>query len=180
MMPPKYKNQKQGETVADKLLVKYKQYIAEEVYENYGLGPCGKDNWIGSFPYSTSMESFIIKKTKLWIRLLDSRDANSSNPQFLKALINRIVAYLADWAENAPNRTKNSTIRALKRELWDNNSHIQGMLLLQQQQRNTPRTPQTVAAKRRREHIANAKRNYDMHRQVNLVFIEVNQYKMKK
>ena len=87
-MPPKQKNQKQGETVADKLLGKYKQYIAEEVYENHGLGPRGKDNWIESFPYSTSMEAFIIKNTKLWIRLLDSRDSNSSNPQFLKALVN--------------------------------------------------------------------------------------------
>lgn len=180
MMPPKQKNQKQGETVADKLLGKYKQYIAKEIYDNHGLGPRGKDNWIESFPYSTSMESFIIKNTKLWIRLLDSRDSNSSNPQFLKALVNRIVVYLADWAENAPNRTKNSAIKALKRELWDNNSYIQGMLLWQQQQRNTHRSPQTVAAKHKRERIANAKRNYDMHRQVSLVFIEVNQYKIKK
>ncbi len=181
-MPPKQKNQKQGETVADKLLNKYKQYIAKEIYDNHGLGPRAKDNWIESFPYSTNLEAFIIKNTKLWIRLLDSRDSNSTNPPFLKALVNRIVAYLADWAENAPNHTRNSTIKALKRELWDENSYIQGMLLWQQQQRdsNIRRSPQTVAVKRKRERIANAKRDYDMHRQVNLIFIEVNQYKIKK
>ena len=177
-MPPKQKNQKQGETVADKLLAKYKEYIAKEIYENHGLGPRAKNNWIESFPYSVKMETFVIKNTKLWIRLLDSRDSNSTNPQFLKALVNRIVAYLAQWAEDAPKRTRNSTVKFLKNELWDNNSYIQGMILWQQQR--AQRTPQTVAAKHKRERIVNAKRNYDMHRQVNLVFVEVNQYKVKK
>lgn len=180
-MPPKQKNQKQGETVADKLLVKYKKYIANEIYENHGLGPRAKTNWIDSFPYSTELESFIIKNTKLWFRLLDLRDSNSTNPQFLKALVNRIAVYLAEWTKDAPNRTYNTAVKTLKRELWDNNSYIQGLLLWQQQRNNNVRrSPQMVSDKRKRERIANAKLDYDIHRQVNLVFIEVNQYKIKK
>ncbi len=176
-MPPKQKNQKHGETVADKLLAKYKEYIANEIYENHGLGPRAKTHWIDSFPYSTELESFVIKNTKLWIRLLDPRDSNSTNPQFLKALVNRIAAYLAEWTKEAPNRTYNT----LKRELWDNNSYIQGLLLWQQQRNdNVRRSPQMVSDKRKRERIANAKRDYDIHHQVNLVFIEVSQYKIKK
>ena len=176
------KNNVSKESAADRLLKKYIEWIAKAVYDNYGLGPATKPNWIESFPHSVQLESFVISQTKVWLHTLDSRDSNSTNPSFLKALVNRIAVYLSDYAVKAPNTTKNRATNALKSALWDKNSYIQGLLCWHHQKRSNSqkRSPQTVAKRRQHERMAQARKDYDTHRQVHLIFVEVSQYKIKR
>ena len=87
-MQNKSRMDKNGETMADRALNKYIAWISEEFYKEFGLGKrdsnlptieAKKLAWQTLHPWNEDKEKFIIKQTKLYIRLLDSHDSNSTN-----------------------------------------------------------------------------------------------------
>ena len=189
-MPPKQRKDKNGKTVADKALDKYIAYISAEVYKQYGLGK--KDNdlqdteakkqaWTTIHAWDEAKEKFVIERTKLHIRLLDSGDSNSTNLQFLKALVNRIASYLSEYCQHGPKRSKNRARSMLIKALYENNSYIRGLELYQAERRANaqPRTQKTVADRKKRERIAAHKKKRDMEHQVHIMFVEVATYRKK-
>ena len=140
-MQHKSRKDKNGKTFADKVLEQYISYISEEVYEQYGLGKkdsdiigtnAQKNAWMVLHNWDDAKEKFVIERTKTYIRTLDSTDSNSTNLQFIKALVNRIVAYLSVFCQNGPNRTIKSAKEMLGEVLFSlvkMTSHLQNGLL---------------------------------------------------
>lgn len=183
-MPPKQRKDKNGETVADKELKKYISWISEEFYKQYGLGKVDNNlpdidskklAWSTLHAWNQTKENFVIERTKLYIRLLDSADSNSTNLQFIKALVNRIASYLSEFCQHGPKRSKNRARNILIDILYKNNSYIRGLELYQMERRENarPRTQKSVADKKKRERIAAYKKGREMERQVHIMFVEV-------
>lgn len=164
-MSPKQRIDNNGETVADKALKKYIAYISEEVYEQYGLGDgCNKLPdieakklaWITLHPWDEAKENFVIDRTKLHIRLLDSHDPNSTNLQFIKALVNRIASYLSEFCQHGPDRSRNLAKSILVDAIYKNNSYVRGLEVYQEGHRanNQQPTQEPVEPKKKRARIA--------------------------
>ena len=77
----------------------YIRFINNEVINHYGKSYMTPENtgnkWRAEIEYSIEIEQFLFRKSNLFINTLDSRDAKSSNPQFLKPLIGEISDYLS-------------------------------------------------------------------------------------
>lgn len=189
-MSPKQRIDKNGETFADKVLKKYIAYISEEVYKKYGLGD-GCNNlpdidakklaWTTTHTWDEAKEKFLIERTKLHIRLLDSHDSNSTNLQFIKALVNRIASYLSEFCQHGPKRSRNLAKSILVDAIYKNNSYVRGLEVYQAERRanNQPRTQKSVADKKKRERIAAQHKNHYMEHQVQRIFIETATYRKK-
>ena len=189
-MQHKSRKDKNGKTFADKVLEQYISYISEEVYEQYGLGKKDSDiigtnaqkrAWMVLHNWDDAKEKFVIGRTKTYIRTLDSTDSNSTNLQFIKALVNRIAAYLSVFCQNGPNRTIKSAREMLVNALYTNNSYVRGLELyrLERSLNPKPRTQKTVADKKKRERIQAQQKKRDMERQVHIMFVEVQTYRKK-
>ncbi|MBQ8293975.1 MAG: hypothetical protein IJX89_01140 [Alphaproteobacteria bacterium] len=177
---------KRPETVADKAMTAYKEFISETLYSEYGIpkdikGSCPKAQWRRGWAHDPRKENFIITQTKVWLHTLDWRDSNSTNPQFLLALVNRIANYLSLYFEKAPKRTHNQTVKLLKQALWNNNMYIQALLVYQSQKRATKKndTPRKRALRQQQEHKQQASNNYKLAQQIRIEFIEVSTYRKK-
>lgn len=189
-MSPKQRKDKNGETVADKALKKYIAYISDEVYKKYGLGKVNtnlidtegkKQAWTTLHTWDEAKEKFVIERTKLYIRLLDSSDSNSTNLQFIKAFVNRIASYLSEFCQHGPDRSKNRLKSFLVDALYKNNSYVRGLELYQAERRanNQPRTQKSVADKKKHEHIVALQKKRDTEHQVHIMFAEVATYRKK-
>lgn len=186
-MPPKNNNKyKRQETVADKAMDSYKEFISEALRQEFGYpmnAPKGYQitQWRSVWNHDPKKENFIITQTKVWLHTLDWRDSNSTNPQFLMALVNRIANYLSLYFEKGPNRTRNQTVKLLKQTLWNNNMYIQALLLYQSQKRDIKKndSPQKRAARRKQDRKQIAHDNYKMSQQIRIEFIEVSTYRKK-
>ena len=107
-------------------------------------------NWRTTFPYYKEIENFIIAQTKTYIRNLDPRKSDSTNPQFLHALITFIANFLSLY-----------TMRA-EAELCTNFSYTQNLIARQlaareyreKAKRNTYKKP---ARKKQKQLLENAK-----------------------
>lgn len=189
-MQSKQRKDKNGETVADKALKKYIVYISEEFYKQYGLGKGGNNlldidakklAWITTHTWDEAKENFVINRTKLYLRLLDSSDSNSTNLQFIKALVNRIASYLSEFCQHGPKRSKNRAKSILVDALYKNNSYIRGLELYQAERRTNahPRTKKSVANKKKQERITADCKRRDMENQVRFMFVEVATYRKR-
>lgn len=139
-----------------------------------------RNKWREQIPYSNETEQFLINKSKLFIRMLDSRDSTSTNPVFLKALINEIADYLSAYTVRNPNvkRTRRTATKLMIQELWDNNSYILGLLLYQAEKRERKKDNQLARQNNRiRKPNKKAQRNFEIARQVRQEFADVNAYR---
>lgn len=179
-----------GKTAADKAMDKFVSWIADEMYTNYGLGT--RENsidgheaqilaWRSLHTWSKEKEDFVIKYAKLFIRLLNPNDSNSTNLMFIKALVNRMAAYLSLFLERGPNRTRNQTQKILKMALYDDNEYIRNLESHQKNKRavKQPRTPQAVAARRKRERIDARQKKRELENQIQVLFVEVATYRKR-
>lgn len=189
-MPPKPRKDSSGKTLADKALDKYVDWIVEEIYKEYGLGKKGTDitdiedkklAWRTLHAWDLDKENFAIEHTKLYLRLLDSNDSNSTNLQFLKALVNRMALYLSEYCQKGPKRSQNRAISILKDALYTNNPYIRGLELYQAERRanGQPRTMKSVADRKKRARIQAYKDKCAVERQVRVEFVEVSYYRKK-
>lgn len=189
-MPPKPRKDSNGKTLADKALDKYIDWIVEEIYKEYGLGK--KDNdiidieakklaWRTLHAWTQTKEHFVIERSRFYLRLLDSSDSNSTNLQFLKALVNRIVLYLCEYCKNGPKRSFKDIQKMIFTEVYTNNPYVRGLELYQAERRakGQPRTIQSVAERKKRARIQAHKDKCAVERQVRIEFVEVSYYRKK-
>lgn len=156
---------------------KYIAHISKKAIEAHGASymtyqDC-KNNWRFQLPYSANTEAFLIMQTKVFIRMLDARDARSTNLGFLKPLVNEMADFLSAYTMRAGDVKRSQEIKRLKAELWDNNAYIQELMARQAENRKNkePRTPQSVAQKRKQIQIQQAKRDMELAKQVKGEFV---------
>lgn len=120
-------------------------------------------SWRKTFPYYKEIEDFIIAETKTYIRNLDSRKSDSTNPQFLHALVILIANFLSLYTMRASSSyTRKKARKILEDELYTNFSYIQNLIARQlamreyreKSKRNTYKKP---ARKKQKQLLENAK-----------------------
>lgn len=126
------KNNKK-QTAAQKLFASYTIYITDIMLEEYGPSYATRaeirNTWRYKIPYTNEIENFLIFKTKMYIRLLDTRDSNSTNPQFLDALTQLMADYLSAYTMHNPEKlSRKKAKEILKQALYDNSAYIQSLL----------------------------------------------------
>lgn len=131
----------QQQTAAQRTFSQYVKYITKIVLEEYGPSYANPNEilntWRKLFPYSKTVEDFLIFKTKIFIRTLDGRDSNSTNPQFLQALIREISDYLSAYTMKNPNiHTRKKAKTLLFDALYNQSAYIQNLLNRQMIARN--------------------------------------------
>lgn len=124
------------QTAAQKTFSAYTGYISKLVIEKYGPSYSTyeevRNRWRNLIPYSAEIENFLIFQTKMYVRFLDSRDSNSTNPQFLESLAKLMADYLSAYSmQNPKYATRKKAKEMLKKELYDNCSYIQHLLARQ-------------------------------------------------
>ncbi len=179
-MPPKHKHT----SAVQKLFSQYITYIAQQIIisehaKSYMTPTESRNKWRVMIDYKPEVEEFLIQKTKVFIRLLDLRDSNSTNPVFLKSFVNLVADYLSGYTAHNKNVTRRSEVKRLTKVLWDENSYIQGLLAAQRQKRIEPKTKHHINQKRKQKRAIQAKHDFDVAREVSMIFIEVSHYKKK-
>lgn len=121
-------------TAASKLFnTSYVPTISELVITKHGpsyenVTTLGK-TWRTNIEYKPEIEEFLISRTRLFIRTLDTRDSNSTNPQFLRSLTNMIADYLSKYtARSSQQLTRKKAIQFLTNALYDNFNYIQTII----------------------------------------------------
>ena len=156
---------------------RYIAHMCRRVIDVYGTSYMTyentKNNWRYQLPYSATLEEFLILESKVFLRMQDKQDGKFSDPAFLKVLVNQMADYLSAYTARSCNANRNQSVKQLKKRLWDENTYIQHMLAGQAQRRmdNTPRTPETIAKKRREQKRKQALRDLETARQVRAEFV---------
>lgn len=130
------KPDKRKQTAAQRVFSNYTVYISNMVIEQYGPSYSSqlemRNTWRCKIPYTDEIEDFLIFKTKMFIRFLDSRNSNSTNPQFLDALTRRMADYLSAYTVRSLKReTRKKAREQLRITLYDESTYIQNLLLRQ-------------------------------------------------
>lgn len=139
---------REKQSAAQRTFAQYTQYITEAFLEKYGYSYENQSNvrntWRAKHPYSKEAEDLLIFKSKMFIRFLDARNSNSTNPQFLKALTGLMADYLSAYSmknPDVPNRKKAKEM--LNRALYDQSVYIQDLLARQAVSRINKKTSTT-------------------------------------
>ena len=173
------------DTATQKQFEHFVRHITELFVSEFGNSFMTPENtrnrWRAECDYKIEAEKFLILKSRTYLRMLDYRDSKSTNPDFLKSLTNLMADYLSAYTMRAGGTRKHAK-EALKAALYSENPYIQQLLANQAQKRNehVKRTPQNVAARRKRERIEQAKHAHDIHKQVMANFAAVNEYRKKR
>ncbi len=175
---------KQTSPAVRKTFSAYIEFINKEVIAHYGKSYMTPENtgnkWRAEIKYSVEIEQFLFTQSKLFIDMLDSRDSKSSNPQFLKPLINEISDYLSKYIKRGRTTNRNSVTKEIKKILWDENRHIQYLITKQQEYREASDKLSYTKQRNRQKNIAKANFEYNISKQVQYEFITVNQYRRSK
>ncbi len=170
----------QQQTAARRTFSQYVKYITKIVLEEYGPSYANPNEilntWRRLFPYSKTVEDFLIFKTKIFIRLLDSRDSNSTNPQFLQILITEIADYLSAYTRQNPNvHTRKKAKMLLFDALYNQSAYIQNLLTQQsiarrkrEQRQKTFKRP----SRNKQKNIDDAARKFTDNQRVHIHIIE--------
>lgn len=178
----------QKQTAAQKTFSAYTKYISKLVIEKYGPSYSDpqeiRNRWRNLIPYCPEIENFLIFQTKMYIRFLDSRDSNSTNPQFLEALVKLMADYLSAYTmQKNSNITRKKAKELLRAELYDNCSYIQHLLARQAaareiQDASKRYTYKRPSRERQKQAQESAKRNFNEER--NMRSIQVIKITIKK
>ena len=158
------------------LVNKFIAHISQRVIEEYGISYMTygntKNNWRYRLPYTAKTEAFLILESKVFLRMLDENSGRTSNPGFLKPLVNQMADFLSAYTMRAGVEKRGIAIKQLKQKLWDENVFIQQILARQAEQRekNEPRTPQVIAKRRRITAQEQATRDFETAKQVRAEF----------
>ena len=158
------------------LFNKFIAHISQRVIDEYGISYMTygntKNNWRYRLPYTPQTEAFLILESKVFLRMLDEDSGRTSNPGFLKPLVNQMADFLSAYTMRAGVEKRGIAIKQLKQKLWDENVFIQQILARQAEQRekNEPRTPQVIAKRRRIKAQEQAARDFETAKQVRAEF----------
>ncbi len=172
-------------SATSKQFANFSQYITNLFLADFGKSYMTQENvrnrWRAECDYKPEAEKFLILKSRTYLRMLDSRDSKSKDPNFLNALTNLMADYLSAYTMRAGKTRKHAT-KDLKTALYTENPYIQNLLADQEQRRKEgyKRTPDTVAARRKHDAVLAAKRAHELHRQVMGEFAETSTYCKKR
>ncbi len=118
-----------AQTASQRVFATYTRSISELFLDKYGASYATQENtrntWRASAEYSRDAEEFLILQSRIFIRMLDSRDPNSTNPQFLKSLTNLMADYLSAYTKKNPiYHSRNEAKAALKELLFTKFGYI--------------------------------------------------------
>lgn len=103
-----------------------------------------KDSWRKQLNYSKAASDYLILETKTFIRLLDQRNQDSTNPQFLDSLTGLMADYLSVYfVRSAEASTQQDVIKDLKDKFYHQNNCIQFLLTQQKKRRAAKRKKNT-------------------------------------
>ncbi len=109
---------------------RYKVFITNEFIEKFGGSYQNpkemKDIWCKSFKYSPECEVFLIKKTKLFIGLLEDC-IDKRSPVFFKNFIAKVCEYLAPYISKK-GISHNECKHQLRETLLVKNRYVQSLL----------------------------------------------------
>ena len=171
-------------SAVSKQFADFTQYISRLFLYDFGKSYMTQENirnrWRAECDYKPEAEQFLILKSKTYLRMLDSCDPKSKDPHFLNALTNLMADYLSAYTMRAGG-TRKSAKDKLKAELYTENSYIQNLLADQAKKRKEghKRTPQIVAARRKRDAAVAANQARELHRQVMGEFAETSTYRKR-
>lgn len=176
---------KKGAAVFDQL-TQYARNISEHVIETYGgsyqtyqnIG----DTWRTCFNYSQKIEDYILRETKLYIRMLNLRDGMATDPNFLYSFVDLISQYLAEYTvRKNPNQTKEAEHKRLQQLLWNENKYIKALLSHQALKRYSEKTPPRRKHKSNNEQaVKHAVNNYKTEQNVLYEYVKISVYLKKK
>ncbi len=181
------KNNKK-QTAAQKVFAAYTKHISELVIKKYGPSYSTyteiRNKWRYLIPYNEAIEAFLIFQTKMYIRFLDSRDPNSTNPDFLKALVRLMADYLSAYTKNNPGQNSRKKAKELLNiALYDKCSYIQNLLTRQMATREAKNISKRRTYKRpnpnKRKTNRTAETNKFMNRK-NLATLQIVEITIKK
>lgn len=162
-------NKRNKISAAQKTFSAYTKYITEEFLEKYGASYSNaesvKNTWRHKTPYYKEIEDFLIFKSKMFIRLLDTRDSNSTNPEFLKALIDLISDYLSAYTQKSSEKIKRKKAKEqLNRILYNQSAYIQTLLekqAINRAKRNHRQTKYIRETRSKKSETQNALQNFN-------------------
>ena len=186
-----HKSNKHRNSAVQQEFHKFINDISEKVIPVYGTSymfhPETRNKWRHEIAYSAEAEDFLVRSTRVFIRMMDDKSSNSKNPVFLKSLVNLMADYLSSYTMRAPNRTRNAAKQILMDALWNNNSYIQNMLARQAEakQERKSRKPAAAAKKRKAQKakqakIQQAKKDYEIARDIRGEFAHVSAYRKQR
>ncbi len=120
---------KHGQTAVQKAFATYTRMISSEFIlvfgPSYSTQAEIRNEWRTLAKYRPEARTFLIDRTRVFIAILDPTDSNSTNLQFLHALIKNISDYLAKYAMRDPRfKTRHQARDDMMRQLYDNSTHI--------------------------------------------------------
>ena len=175
--------QRNGKTAVQQLFAKYVEEIREKIIAEHGpsymtVAEVG-NKWRDQIAYKKEAEQFLIEQTKLFIRMLDKKVPAYTNPKFLEAFVNEAVDYLSRYTMRGSGLVRNQEKHALKRELWNTNAYIQGMIAFQKEKNAQPRTQKAIRERKHNQRKEEAKQAHLLTIQVKLEFNDARKLKVR-
>lgn len=178
---------------SDKLFGQFTRFITNEVVDKHGPSYMTAEKignkWRNEIPYSAKVEHFLISTSKLFLRTLDTTDPDCTNPKFLESIIKSMADYLSKYTMRAliPANSKDCDIKKARKSaeeflfeaLYTNNRYIKNLLEKKQVKKKLESQPREISKQRKRTRIKAIKEAKQIANQVQIVFIEVNQYRKK-
>ena len=183
-MPNTSKHPKQKGPAVRQLFEIYKRNIAEHVIEAYGSSyqtyETVGDTWVKTLRYTPAIEKDIINTSKFFVRMLDTRDSKSTDPNFLYSLMDSISEFLGEYTV----RKKPGTVKRLETErlmhiLWEENSYIRGLLARQARKRQARSAKAFRKKEEKKKRIEKAQQERKFVNQVKYEFVSVSFYRRK-
>lgn len=169
----------------------YIKFITEAIIAEHGPSyatPATLGNrWRTTIPYSKEVEQFLIKQSRLYLRVTNYGDpSKATDPAFLHALAKEMADYLSKYTMQADEKMlRRDAEKALVSKLYTNNPYIQGLLLHQsgkrEERKHSRGNPQQFRAnQRKQEQKARNQKNQLIATEVHIIFVEANDYKQRK
>lgn len=153
-------------------------FLGSDFAKSYMTPAETRNRWRAECNYKPAAVEFLIDKSKAYLHLLSEQSPNATNPQFLEALVKLMADYLSAYTMRGGGTRKHAK-EELTKVLFLENSHIKFLTKEQAEKRQEKRTPQTVAARRKRDAALAAKQARELHRQVMGEFAEARTYVRK-
>lgn len=170
------------------------RFITELFIEQFGssyMTPATIGNrWRSEIAYTNEAEQFLIDKTKLFLRTLDTKNPDYRNLAFLRSLTKSMADYLSKYTMRAflTANAKDSDIKQARKDaenflfdvLFTNNRYIKNLQAKQEDKHFDKFHPAEGAKRRQRIKVKKVQEARQVANQVKVIFIEVNQYKKGK
>ena len=181
---------------AEQKFWEYKPYIIGEFLAEFGESYHNvktiRDAWFHLYDYSLERENFLIMKSQDFLYT----HTESREFKYLESLSKKMADYLSEYTVRKFNLTERDAVKQARKQqkvelfnaIYTNSKYIrklkynhakENVFYVSDQDDSPKRTPDTVANRRKRIRREQAKRAYDVSKQVRGEFAEVSKYKKR-